>query len=324
MLKESDIIATLRAAFSPEGAVGIGDDCAVLPLNERESYVISKDMLVEHRHFRLTTTNVADLAHKSLHVNLSDVAAMGAEPLFVMLGIALPPQLAKKWVDEFLAAFTDVCKNASVQLIGGDTTASERDLFISVTIIGKAENSCLRFRSGAKNGDIICVAGALGEAHAGLIALEKQIDSLDAIKAKSQRPTARNAEGLWFGAQSSVTALMDVSDGLYLDLKKMALASGVGAVLDVEMLRPSVELQNAVTKLGLDPLECMLVGGEDYVLLASVRADQFEIITKEFVAKFGYPLRKLGSVVAGTGVELRRGGMPIPFTHKPFSHFGEL
>ena len=325
MLRESDIIQNLQTAFAASSdLVGIGDDAAVLPLNDTESYVISKDILVEHRHFRLATTDAASLAHKSLHVNLSDIAAMGAVPLFVMMGIALPQSLSPEWVRQFMSSFVDACKEQNIVLIGGDTTASERDVLISITVIGKGSKSNLKFRKDAKAGDIICVAGALGEAHAGLVALENKIDGLAVVKSKSLKPTARTDEGIWLGGRKSVTAMMDVSDGLYVDLTRMAQVSRVGAVIDLENMNPGKNLQESCAHLNLDVRECMLVGGEDYALLFTVSAGSYENLSEDFEKRFGYALIKIGVITPGNTVELRDSGKPVTFHYRAFSHFGEL
>lgn len=326
MLNEADIIQKLQAAFSSSssGIVGIGDDAAVLPISDAESYVISKDILVENRHFRLRYSDPASLAHKALHVNLSDIAAMGAKPCFVMLGVALPPTLASEWIETFFVSFTEACKKQNVQLIGGDTTASERDLFISVTVIGRAENAHLKFRHGAKVGDVVCIAGDLGESHAGLVALEKNEAGMDIVKAKSLRPVARKREGLWIGEQTDVTAMMDVSDGFYVDLERLLKASKVGAIVNLELLKPSKKLAEACATLHLDVRECMLIGGEDYALLLTISAGAYEKLDRDFEKEFGYPLIKVGAITATDGLELRENGKPVPFTCKPFSHFGEL
>jgi thiamine-monophosphate kinase len=329
MPNESDIIRRLQAAFSmdvepaPAKAGGIGDDAAVLPLNAMECYVVSKDILVENRHFRRSHGDAASLARKALHVNLSDIAAMGAKPLFVLLGIALPPTLAENWIDEFLTGFVEACQQQDVQLIGGDTTASERDLFISVTVIGRGAKAHLKFRHGAKTGDAACLAGAIGEAHAGLAALERKAEGLDVVKAKFLSPAALVAEGLWLGQQPGVTAMMDVSDGLYVDLGRLLQSSGVGASVDLESLKPSAPLAEACRQLRLDARECMLAGGEDYALLLTVADEAYGQVAQEFAKRFGYALVKIGAVTASGALELREGGKLIPFIYRRFSHFGE-
>src|SRR5262249_33123508 len=153
--------------------------------------------------------------------------------------------------------FSTACKKQNIRLIGGDTTGSARHLFISVTVIGKAETKYLKFRSGAKAGDVVAVAGALGEAHAGLGALEKKIAGLEKVKARSLRPVARTGEGIWLARQKGVTAMMDISDGLYTDLGKLAEASKKGAMIDFDRLKPSKNLVEAAQKLKVDPLPCM-------------------------------------------------------------------
>jgi thiamine-monophosphate kinase len=326
MPNEADIISRLQNAFatSNAGVIGIGDDAAVLPLNDRESYVITKDILIENRHFRMRYGTAADLAHKALHVNLSDIAAMGAVPAYVMLGIGVPSSIDPTWLDDFMRGFTDACHTQKVQLIGGDTTGSDSDLFISVTAIGRADRTHLKFRSNAKPGDILCVAGTLGEAQAGLLMLEKNISGLDDLKRRSLRPNALGAEGAWFGARPEVTAMMDISDGLYVDTQKMLQGSKAGAMIDVEHLHASSQLIDACTKLQLDPVSCMLTGGEDYALLLSVSPQAYDILAKDFQAKFNYMLTSLGAITEGRELQLSFGDKPYTLTTRPFSHFGEI
>lgn len=325
MLSEADIIATLRASMPQvEGLTGIGDDAAVLPAGGYDNFVVAKDILVEHRHFRRTTTDAASLAHKALHVNLSDIAAMGAVPQFVLLGLAVPPHIERKWIEEFVGGFAASCRAAKVLLIGGDTTASERDVFISVTIIGKASATNLKYRHTARAGDIVAVAGELGEAHAGFVALEKNADGFETVKKAHNHPNARTREGAWLGAQPAVTAMMDVSDGLYIDLTRLATASKCAAILHKEKLQPGYVVQEAADRLKFDAFDAVLTGGEDYALLVCVAADKFPALAAEYKNVFGASLRAVGEMAEGQGVSVRDQGKILSLQPKPFSHFGEL
>jgi len=324
-LKEEDIIQNLGSFFPdlPQGVLGIGDDAALLPAPNGESYVISKDQLVENIHFRLSYGHPENLAHKALHVNLSDMAAMGALPAFVMLGLAVPPGINPEWVRRFSENFAKEAQAQNIILIGGDTTASPREIFISITIIGRAPTAHIKYRHSAKVGDIICVAGLLGEAYAGLLLLENKIAGFEATKNKTLQPIALVPEGLWLGEKPDVTAMMDISDGLHTDLGRMAQKSGIGAEIHLESLHPSEALIKACTKLDIDPVDSMLTGGEDYALLFTVRADAFAELAKSFEQNSGYALKKIGVMTEGEGITLKQNGAVVPFHHKVFSHFGE-
>jgi thiamine-monophosphate kinase len=326
MLKEAHIIEKLQNAMNkgPRGVHGIGDDASVFPLNDTISYVISKDLLVEDTHFRLRYFDPGSLSHKALHVNLSDLAAMGAIPHFVLLGLSIPQSLTQEWIDRFLEEFVTECKKLGVYLIGGDTTASQQGLFISVTVIGQAQHLHLKFRHGAKPGDLVCIAGHLGEADAGLMALEKEIPGFQGLKAQALRPEALIQEGIWMGRRPEVTAMMDISDGLYIDLSRLCQSSRRGAIIELSTLQPSKALQEGCQKMHLDPLQCMLTGGEDYALLVTIAAEDYSTVARDFKKRFGYPLITIGNISKDNGIKLTQGGVPTSFSYTPFSHFKEF
>jgi len=324
-LNEDDIIQHLALSFAtlPAGVRGIGDDAAVFPADGGRSYLVSTDILAENVHFRLGYFSPEDLAHKALHVNLSDITAMGARPSLALLSLSVPPHVDETWMRRFLDAFAKECKAQNVTLIGGDTTASRHDLFISVTAIGHAAPTQIKYRRGAKMGDVICVAGTLGEAGAGLALLEKNIAGFDIVKAKCLHPMALVEEGAWFALKPQITSMMDISDGLYTDLGRMMEKSGLGAALICEMLRPSPALAEASAALQKDVLHYMLTGGEDYALLFTVAANAWSAIEQDFAQKFHYKLQKIGIVNADKGITLMQNGAEVPFRYKSFSHFGE-
>ncbi len=321
MMNEESIIARLKQNFLLPG--GIGDDAAVIPIDNNQSYVISKDLLVEDVHFRRSYYDPESLAHKSLHVNLSDIAAMGAKPAYVLLGISLPPNLPTGFVESFLDSFSTQCKSCDVQLIGGDTTGSTDKIFISVTVIGRGDNNSLKFRHSARIGDMIYVAGQLGEAHGGLIALEKNMAGFARLKERTLKPTARTQEGLWFGNRSEITSMMDISDGLYTDLKKLCHASSTGGDIFVDALHPNAVLQEFCQEAKIDPIECMLAGGEDYGLLITVSPEESSTLTENFSAAFNYELQPVGQITSATSVRLLKNDQEVPFTYPLFTHFGE-
>lgn len=318
MLNEAHIIANLKAAF-PEH---IGDDAAVIPGHGEECYVITKDILVEDVHFRLSYFNASSLAHKALQVNLSDIAGMGAKPKFVVLGIAIPEQNST-YIKDVLHYFAEHIKNAGLLLIGGDTTKSPDKLFLSITVIGSASPENLRYRSTAKVGDVICVAGNLGKAHLGLVACEQTLTGFEEYVDAFLRPMAKLQEGTWLGEQQAVTSMMDSSDGLYIDLKRLCAASNVAGRVDLEQLSPTPVFQSPCQTLGLDPVNIMLTGGEDYGLLFTVANNKYDELSQSFMKRFGVELKKIGQIMPGSGVHLFQKGEKKILTLTPFSHFGE-
>jgi thiamine-monophosphate kinase len=289
MLNETQIVNQLKTHFPHY----IGDDAAVIPASGNQSYIISKDLLVEDIHFRTTYFSATNLAHKALHVNLSDIAAMGGNAQFVLCGIAIPVQQAD-YAQDFLAAFVTACKDANIILIGGDTTRSIDKLFISISVIGSSVTQNIKYRSGAKVGDAICVVGNLGYAHLGLIACEQSLPDLQKYKNAFLCPAAKMNEGLWLAENLGVNSMMDISDGLYIDLKRLCQASQVAAHIELNDLQTSTEFKNVCDRLHLDAINVMLTGGEDYSLLCTIDNAHYAQLAEDFKHKLGYPLQRIG------------------------------
>lgn len=255
MRSEREIIENLKKTF-PKGKadLGIGDDAAIY-----KDLVFTTDLLVEDTHFRSSHAPFF-LGRKSVNVNLSDVAAMGGEPLFVLISLSLPPKLTGNWLDEFMAGVKDACEKGDCSLIGGDLSRSDK-VFISVTAIGKSERPVMRGK--AKKGENIVLVGNLGEARAGREALEDGFEGFENLKKAFLDPIPRLEEGI--RASSFASSMIDVSDGLVLDLKR--LLGKMGAVLNSSALQPSTQLKEYCELRGKDPVEYMLYGGEDYALV---------------------------------------------------------
>jgi thiamine-monophosphate kinase len=319
-MNEAHIIQFLKGAFPEE----IGDDAAVIQQQNTE-IVISKDLLIEEVHFRRRYQTPESLAYKALAVNLSDIAAMGAQPFAVFLGLAAHPEDGP-FVDIFLESFVSACKNAQVKLLGGDTTrAPSKKLYLSLTILGRALSPHqLKHRHTAQSGDIIFVAGPLGYAHIGFTALEKNVAGYESYKDHFLNPKARIDEGLWLSTQSCVHAMMDISDGLWIDLQKLVQASQHSAKILLENFSFTDADLVACQNLGLSDTETRLTGGEDYSLLFTVHPQQAEKIRTQFQENFGYPLIKIGEITAAvetTSVQIYRDGAPCHVALNPFDHF---
>jgi thiamine-monophosphate kinase len=279
-LGEFGFIANLRRRLPPaSGALklGVGDDAAWWQPASGSGILTTTDMLVAGVHFDLNYTSAADLGYKSLAVNLSDLAAMGAQPACAYLSLALPAELKKVWLDEYIAAFLGLAEKYEVQLAGGDTVAAA-ELVISVTLNGlvhalASENKPV-LRSGAEIGDDIYVSGTVGDSFLGLQLLQGNLKSstIDAsainfLHCRHRRPTPRVELGSLLAASGKVNAMLDISDGVVADLGHLLMASGaLGAELNlaaIPLSRPAFVLVTA----GLTDYRNLLTGGEDYELL---------------------------------------------------------
>jgi thiamine-monophosphate kinase len=326
-LTEDQLVAAIITALVDQPRrllVGIGDDAAVWKAPRSHLSVISTDALVDGVHFRSASTTPRALGHKALAVNLSDIAAMGATPTLAVVALGITDVVDEGWAREFYAGMSALATRDGCAIAGGDIVRSPV-LSISVTAVGDVRRSGLRLRSGAKPGDIACVTGPLGLAAAGLICSNgpsgpsspsrplsaEQRLSLTAY----ETPTPRVHEGKFLGASRSTHAMMDISDGLSLDVARMARSSGVDVCLDLARLSPHPALA------GLDAIELMLHGGDDYELLAAVDARAFPHLAKRFAARFKRELEPVGRFEKGDGkVWVLEGGSRRRHTPRGYDH----
>ncbi len=314
---EFEFIDKLRTLFSGIGdptIEGIGDDCAVIPIGGGEALVVTTDMLVEGVHFLRDAITPRELGGKALAVNLSDIAAMGARPVASFLSVALPAECRGEWAMEFARGYAEMSDRYSVAPAGGDTSSSLGGIAINVAVVGRVPAANLKFRRDARVGDVIAVAGFLGESAAGLEEIitnyELRITNNSQLSTIHNNPVPQVAEGEWLGGQGAVHAMMDISDGLASDLVHILRASGVGA---------EVELTQVPTRVSIEQAVC---GGEDYRLLFTAAADGFGRLRREFAAQFGTEVFPIGRIVAGAAeVSWLHGGVPVAVDWHGFRHF---
>lgn len=303
-----DTIRDMFAAIPRNGFEGIGDDCTVFPLGNGESLVFTADLLAENVHFLRRATSAQELGRKSLAVNLSDVAAMGARPIATLLSLAIPHDLPEGWIEEFMEGYRELSAEYGVGLVGGDTTASDSGLVVNVTAVGRIADSHIKRRSDARPGDLIAVGGTLGESGAGL--RDILADRYDTPLAHIHRnPSPQIAEGIWLGTRSEVHAMMDISDGIASDLRHIMGQSHVGATVDTERIPTSVDLETAVS------------GGEDYKLLFTVAPEGAEALLTDYRTNFGYGFHLIGHITAGSRLEWLQNGKPLPVDWQGFRHY---
>jgi thiamine-monophosphate kinase len=304
---------------APSVVLGIGDDAAALLPAPGTLTLVTSDMLLEGVHFDLSFTDPQSLGRKSLSVNLSDLAAMGAQPRQFLLSIALPTGLSLDIIDGFMTGVLEQAERFGATLVGGDTCASLSGLVISITAMGEQVPQRVVKRSGARAGDLVCVTGTLGDSAAGLQALRKGVRE-GFLVSRHLDPQPRVAVGVALAEAGVVSAMIDVSDGVLGDLGHICELSGVGARLQLGQLPLSEEYRASCT--GDDPYGLALSGGEDYELLFCVpEANRGE--AAQLVESLGVPFTVIGEVVAGGGIELvLPGGGSYTPKGRGFDHFG--
>jgi thiamine-monophosphate kinase len=270
--------------------LGTGDDAAVVDHFGRQT-VISTDLLLEGIHFDLSYTPLKHLGYKCVVVNVSDIYAMNAIPTQIVIGIAFSNRFSVEALDEFYEGVYAACEKYGVDLVGGDTSTSQRGFVISVTAIGEVAPDSFVKRSGAKSGDLICVSGELGGAFLGLTLLEREkkifeetgaqpdLEGQAYIVGRLLKPEARKDIIEYFSeAEILPTSMIDISDGLSSELLHICKQSNTGCVLYEDKLPFNDEMKEFAYKLKLDPTACALSGGEEYELLFTVAQSDYEKI----------------------------------------------
>lgn len=302
---EFGLIHHLTKNFETRNAstiVSIGDDAAIIDHFGKQT-VISSDLLIEGIHFDLMYTPLRHLGYKSVIVNLSDIYAMNATPTHITMNIAFSNRFSVEALDEFYEGVYYACEKYGVDLIGGDTSASQKGFIISVTAIGEVVPDKFVRRNTAQKSDLICVSGDLGGAFLGLTILEREkkiytenpqvqpdLENEDYIVGRLLKPEARKDIIDFFAEHEIVpTAMMDVSDGISSEILHICKQSNLGCVLVEDKLPIHDSSRAAAFKFGLDPTVCALNGGEDYELIFTLKQEDYDKITlNEEISVIGY------------------------------------
>lgn len=313
--------ALITKYFAPlaedPAALSLRDDACLLEAQSGQETVITTDALVEGVHF-LSTDPPDLIAQKALRVNLSDLAAKGAEPRGYLLALALPRHIEESWLAAFAQGLGASQKAFGTSLLGGDTTATPGPLTIAITALGTLPKGSMIRRSGARPGDSVFVSGTIGDAGAGLaVLLGESTAGLGAafLIERYRCPTPRLALGE--ALRGIATASLDVSDGLIADLGHIAEVSGVAITLEA-------------AKIPLSAATAALWPGEDGILRAAASGDDYEIAFTAAsepavfaaTAQSGVPVTRIGTVLAGSGVQVTgRDGQPLPLAKRGYVHF---
>ena len=315
-LNEFDIIQRFFSGLTgkrPDTLIGIGDDCALLQPPAGKLLAVSTDTLVAGRHFP-AQTSAQDIGYKSLAVNLSDLAAMGAEPAWVSLSLTLP-EAEEDWLAGFSRGFAELANEFQLELIGGDITRGP--LSISVTIHGFVAPEKSMTRSGANVGDIVCVSGSLGEAALALGRLADGQSISDNLLNRLNRPSPRVNLGMQLTGLA--TSCIDISDGLVADLGHICDASACQAEINLQQLPCSTDVYDEIQQS--QSWDIVLAGGDDYELCFTVSpASRWQLA--EISNQTGLQITEIGEMKTGSGVScLNQKGQPVPLNLTGFKHF---
>jgi thiamine-monophosphate kinase len=312
--------------------VGVGDDAAVIDHFGKQT-VITSDMLVEGVHFDLMYTPLKHLGYKSVVVNLSDIYAMNATPTQIIINIAISNRFSVEALDEFYDGIYTACAKYGVDLVGGDTSSSQKGFIISATAIGEVTPDKYVKRNTAKKDDLICVSGDLGGAYVGLLFLEREkkiflenpniqpdLESESYVIGRMLKPEARKDIIEFFEKENLMpNSMMDISDGLSSEILHISKQSNLGCIIYEDKLSIAAEMRTAAYKFQIDPTACALSGGEDYELLFTVDQNDYKkIALNQDISVIGY----MTEPEKGTHI-ITKGGSTYPITAQGWNAFKE-
>jgi len=313
-LGEFGIIERIARSLPSAGdsvVVGIGDDVAVLRTSAEHYLLATCDIQVENVHFVRSATTPYQLGRKAIAINLSDIAAMGGQPDWALVSLALPQDTLVEFVDELYRGMADQLSSAGASLVGGNLSKIEHTMVIDIFLLGQAKAGQFLCRKGAREGDLILVTGTLGDSRAGLELLHSPELPVSAavrqrVSAAHLTPQPRLIEGRILAETGLVHAMLDVSDGTLGDLRHICEASGVGAEIWPMDLPISAATREVAAAAGKNAVDWALTGGEDYELLFTVAPADALRLQKELEVKTGTGARTIGRILpVAEGIRLR-------------------
>lgn len=337
-LQEFALIRALKHQFAhhaPGVVQGIGDDAAVIDAVSPIWWHLTTDLLAEGIHFDLKSASPASIGYRAAMANLSDLAAMGAAPRYLLISLAVPKQVNQLHISTFYRGMMKACRPYGVALIGGDTSASKAGLFFSLTLIGTTAQHRALFRHGAQVGDQIYVSGTLGDSLAGLRLLAHGTSSRSSEKKQPRlsrfhrqflihrhlHPTARVVEGQWLNNGRLASSAIDLSDGLSGDLRHICDESGVGAEVEIDRLPLSSACRAYAKACGVSPLHLAITGGEDYELLFTAPSRSCRTLERQARAR-GYHITRIGTIRPKQfGIRMTSQGRTQPLPPTSYEHF---
>jgi thiamine-monophosphate kinase len=327
---EFSLIASIRrrmeGRYPPEVALGIGDDCAVLQPQADMEWVITTDTQVENVHFRRAWLTPYQIGWRTMAVNLSDIAAMGAQPFGALAALTLPAATEAAFFDQLLDGLCDLGLRLNCPLIGGNLARDPDHLSLTLTVLGRVPRGNAVLRGGARPGDEIWVSGQLGGSAAGLRTFLQTIPVADAVcmalRQRYAQPQPRVREAIFLRASGHLTSMIDLSDGLAGDLGHLCKESGTGAQIVADALPLEGGVREVAMALGEDPMDYALRGGEDFELCYTALPGALAPLRDEFRGQFGIDLTRVGVMTSERSLRLvHTDGSQTPLSPQAFDHF---
>ncbi len=323
MFNETDVLKKLKKQFKTSSEnvfIGIGDDCAAVRSEPNKLLLISTDSLVEDVHFLRPYFTPEEIAKKSIAVSISDIAAMGGDPKFILSTIGFPKCSETALMEGLLQGMKSCCKLYNVNLIGGNVTTS-RKLFLNITVIGHIDQDQVITRSGAKVDDLVFVTGSLGDSALGLMLLKSQDKTEDETAINAHKnPKPRIQVGRKLAKLGLASSMIDISDGLLIDLERITTEQGLGAKIYTENIPLSSSYSALISKFEEDPFKLAVTGGEDYELLFTSPPGCRDKI-KEVAISTDVPISEIGFVTSEKEINLfDKGGHALNYGKSGFVH----
>ena len=297
---EAELVSAIKKLFdkkAPGVTIGIGDDCAAISPGKGFELLVTTDTLTENVHFKRRWATAENIGYKTAAVNLSDIAAMGGTPRYLFLSLSLTNDIADRWIMAFLRGFKKAISPFDCNVVGGNIAKADT-LSFTVTAIGEVAKGKIISRSGAKAGDVLYVTGTPGDAAFGLDILSGAIDGVRGKKsliARHLTPTPRVEWALKLSSEKLASAMIDISDGVAIDLERVCEASGVGATINLTQFPFSPATARLVKQQGMKGYERVLSGGEDYELLFTVRPKNRDAVD-QLIAKGAIEATAIGAI----------------------------
>ena len=337
-IQEFALIRSLEGRYAcpaPGLVQGIGDDAAVIEASAQAWWHFTTDLLADGIHFDLKLVTPESVGYRAAMANLSDIAAMGAVPRYLLISLAVPKTVKRSHIHKLYSGLMKACRRYGVALIGGDTSASKAGLFLSITLVGTTSERRALFRHGAKVGDHLYVSGTLGDSLTGLKLLLSRTTLHPLGKRKTDfsrfhrqflirrhsHPTARVAEGRWLNERRLASAAIDLSDGLSGDLRHLCEESRVGAEIELDTIPISRACRAYARMIGVSPVRLALTGGEDYELLFTASPRNCDTIERQARIR-GYRMTRIGTIRPRRfGIQMTSDGRTQPMPTTSYKHF---